>query len=71
MAPQLVNAPHSQLPAAHVLDSEQLDADMHMAAKQLPVEVSQRLAPQVAPGFTRQSGVHTPRESSSVTDSQT
>jgi hypothetical protein len=66
--PQLVLAVHSQRPAVQALPEEQLVAEVHVTARQLPVAESQRPAPHAVAGLRRQSGVQTPRESSMVTD---
>ena len=71
LAPQLVEEEHSQLDEVQVLPVEHCAAEAHISPKQLPVVLSQRLAPQAAAGLRRQSGVQTPRESSVVTDWQT
>ncbi len=71
LAPQLVEAVHSQADEAQELPEEHWVDDVHIEEKHSPTVVSQRLAPQAAAGLTRQSGVQTPRESSVVTDSQT
>jgi len=68
LAPQLVDALHSHAPEEHVLAVEHDDAEEHIREKQLPEALSQRPAPHASAGLTRQSGVHTPRELSVVTD---